>query len=179
MKIKRPNKRKKKFLKLNKLKIQDTKEDSDKCKESGKESPTKPVIFQIEPNLFVSGFQGARDRNILKSHGINHVINLTAHKFHNSHGDLVKYSSFCFSDHENFDLTKELPPVLKVMEEEMEQGRKVLVHCQEGISRAPSVVMAFLIKKRGMSYTESLEYVRERNPKTEQNFGFLLHLKNL
>ena len=177
MQPKKPIKKRKKFFKLNKSKIQA--DDSDKCQETGKESPLKPPLFQIEPHLFVSGYQAARDLQLLKDHSIHHVINLTAHRFRNLHQDAVNYSSFVFSDHENFNLTTELGPVLDIIKRHVDAKENILVHCQKGISRAPSVVMAFLIKERGLSYEEALKTIQSKNPESYPNWGFLNHLKNL
>ena len=172
--------RKKRFhLKLNKLKIQGNQEDSDKCQEIGNQSPIKKEIFQIEEHLFLSGYQGAKNLLLLKSQKISHIINLTAHKCSNIHQGLVQYSSFCFADNEKFDLSKHLEPVLEIIRNKILNGQTVLVHCQKGISRAPSVIMAFLIKDRGFSYDKALEFVQKKNPKAYPNFGFLTHLQRM
>ena len=171
--------RKRKFLKLNKAKIQSNLEDSDQCKQTGKDSPEKKILFQIQKHLFCSGYHVAHNRSLLIKHKIGHVINLTFHKYPNLHQDIVNHSSFCFSDHENFDLTKQLDPVLKILKEEIDKGRNVLVHCQKGISRAPSVIMAFLIKYQKMTFDESLKFIQKQNPEAYPNLGFLMHLKSL
>ena len=172
--------RKKRFhLKLNKLKIQGNQEDSDKCQEIGNQSPRKKEIFQIEKNLFLSGYQGAKNISLLKSQKISHIINLTAHKCPNIHEGMLQYSSFCFADNEKFDLSKHLEPVLEILRLQISKGETVLVHCQKGISRAPSVVMAFLIKDRGYSYEQALNFVQKKNPKAYPNFGFLTHLQRI
>ena len=171
--------RKKKFLRLNKAKIQASMEDSDQCKQTGKDSPEKKIIFKIQKHLFCSGYQVAHNKTLLLNNQIKHVVNLTAHKYPNLHQDIVEHSSFCFSDHENFDLTKQLDPVLKILQREIESGNNVLVHCQKGISRAPSVIMAFLIKNQKMTFEESLKLMQKQNPEAYPNLGFLMHLKSL
>jgi hypothetical protein len=40
--------------------------------------------------------------------------------------------------------------------------QNVLVHCQSGVNRAPSVVIGVLIKVRGMSYIEAFDFVRSK-----------------
>ena len=172
-------KKKKKFLKLNKMKIQSKYEDSDKCQETGKESTSQQLIFKIEDHLFLSGYQGAKNRCILKEKNIKHIINLTAHKCSNVHEDLVTHSSFSFADHENFNLNDHLDSVIDIIQEKVEAKENVLVHCQKGISRAPSIIMGFLIKKRNFTYEQSLKYVQKKNPKSYPNWGFLVHLQNL
>lgn len=38
----------------------------------------------------------------------------------------------------------------------------VLVHCQAGVSRSPSVVIAFLMSHLGLSYSEAKEFVKKK-----------------
>ena len=154
-------------------------DESDQCKQTGKDPRNGKAIFQIEEHLFCSGYQTAKKRDLLQTNKISHVINLTAHKYENLHGDIVTYSSFNFSDHENFDLTRSLKPVLAILKEKLSKKENVLVHCQKGISRAPSVIMAFLIRHRQMKYEDALKLVQTQNPEAYPNLGFLMHLKNL
>lgn len=40
-------------------------------------------------------------------------------------------------------------------------GKKVLVHCQVGQSRSPSIIIAYLMKKNGISYDQAFSKVKE------------------
>jgi protein-tyrosine phosphatase len=171
--------KKKRILKLNKKKIQANADESDQCKQTGNDSVKKKAIFQIETHLFCSGYHTAQNKQLLELNKISHIINLTAHKYKNLHEDIVSHSSFSFSDHENFDLTSRLQPVLDILKEKLSKKENVLVHCQKGISRAPSVIMAFLILHRQMTFEESLKLVQKQNPEAYPNLGFLMHLKKL
>jgi hypothetical protein len=52
----------------------------------------------------------------------------------------------------------------------------VLVHCQMGISRSSTVVIAFLIRYCGMKASEALEHVQSRRPRARPNPGFWTQL---
>lgn len=43
----------------------------------------------------------------------------------------------------------------------------VLVHCGAGVSRSAAVVVAYLCRYAGMSYTEALEFVKQKRPCVE------------
>ncbi|KAK3285337.1 dual specificity phosphatase, catalytic domain [Cymbomonas tetramitiformis] len=45
-----------------------------------------------------------------------------------------------------------------------QESARVLVHCMSGKSRSTSVVVAFLMKSRGWTLAQSLEYVVQRRP---------------
>ena len=49
---------------------------------------------------------------------------------------------------------------------------KVLVHCTGGISRSPTVVIAYIIWSKKMSYEEALEFVRGKRYGVFPNAGF-------
>lgn len=55
---------------------------------------------------------------------------------------------------------------------------KVLVHCLQGLSRSATLVLAFLIIKKGMSVTEAVELVRSKR-RIYPNDGFLQQLCDL
>ncbi len=62
----------------------------------------------------------------------------------------------------------------------IEQGLQigaVLVHSEEGLSRAPTIVIAYLIKKRGITYDEAFALVKEMKPDINPNTAFVEHLK--
>ncbi|UYV80476.1 DUSP3 [Cordylochernes scorpioides] len=55
---------------------------------------------------------------------------------------------------------------------------KVLVHCMMGLSRSPTIVMAFLIMKRGLTAELALRTVKSHR-EVRPNDGFLLQLLEL
>ncbi len=57
----------------------------------------------------------------------------------------------------------------------MEKGN-VLVHCQAGVSRSASVVIAFLIKKFKVDFSEALNFVQSKRKVVNPNEGFKLSL---
>jgi hypothetical protein len=48
----------------------------------------------------------------------------------------------------------------------------VLVHCQRGVSRSATVVIAYLMKHRGMSRDDAYVLVKGRRPLVDPNIGF-------
>ncbi|CAF1014739.1 unnamed protein product [Rotaria sordida] len=53
---------------------------------------------------------------------------------------------------------------------------KVLVHCQAGISRSSSIILAYLIRFDKQSLEKAYEYLLERRPIAAPNYGFLIQL---
>ncbi|KAJ7475026.1 dual specificity phosphatase [Mycena latifolia] len=48
----------------------------------------------------------------------------------------------------------------------------VLVHCQQGVSRSPSIVIAYLIRNHAMSYDAALAFVKRKCACAKPNPGF-------
>lgn len=52
-------------------------------------------------------------------------------------------------------------------------GGKVLVHCEAGVSRSPTVCMAYLMKTKQLRLKEAFDYVKQRRNVISPNFGFM------
>ena len=72
----------------------------------------------------------------------------------------------------NDDLRKEsidtmrtnIPVLVRYIDDHVSNGQNVLVHCFAGQQRSAAVVAAYLIKKKGMTPDEAVEYVRSKKP---------------
>lgn len=61
-------------------------------------------------------------------------------------------------------------------EKERLQSHRLVVHCEAGISRSSSVVIAHLMRCRKMTLKEAYDYVHERKNNIDPNNTFLKHL---
>jgi hypothetical protein len=57
-----------------------------------------------------------------------------------------------------------LDQTASLIDEELAQGRRVLVHCEEGCERAPLVVAWFLKVKRGHTLDQAYALLKSRRP---------------
>ncbi len=60
----------------------------------------------------------------------------------------------------------------------MEEGG-CLVHCQAGVSRSASFIIAFVMKRIKCSLEQAYTFVKQRRPMVFPNFGFQHQLKKL
>ena len=60
-----------------------------------------------------------------------------------------------------------------VLDDALDRGASVLVHCAAGRSRSPTVVMAYLIWAFGMTFEEAQAHVVARRPVVDINLGFM------
>lgn len=78
------------------------------------------------------------------------------------------------------DRTVDIRPYLEGASSQIERalraGRNVLVHCQQGVSRSASIVIAYLIRYRNMSYEAASSLVRHKRACIKPNSGFVTAL---
>jgi len=128
---------------------------------------------QILPGLFVGACpMRADDIDHLKAdYGINAILNLqTDHDFDYLDLDFARLEARCkqlgvelrrvpIRDFDGLDLQHKLPQSVEVLNALLSAGRTVYVHCNLGMSRSPSVVVAYLVWKRGWDLDEAVDHV--------------------
>lgn len=59
------------------------------------------------------------------------------------------------------------------------EGKNVLVHCKEGISRSATIIAAFLMQRNKISRRDAIEFISKIRPNIDPNDGFMDQLKSL
>ena len=58
------------------------------------------------------------------------------------------------NDHNKEDISSHFNTAFEFIDAKLAQGN-VLVHCANGISRSPTIVMSYIMRKRGVSFDEA------------------------
>jgi len=78
----------------------------------------------------------------------------------------------------NSDIVPELLDLVKLMDERIAQGKRVLVHCQCGVSRSASLVVAYgLYKDPTLSVQEAYDKVKDRSQWIGPNMNLIMQLQ--
>lgn len=72
-----------------------------------------------------------------------------------------------------------IPQCIDFIDRETSRDRRVLVHCSAGISRSASVVIAYVMHHKKISYEDALKHVKDRKPNIAPNRGFVEVLKEI
>lgn len=88
----------------------------------------------------------------------------------------IKYLWIPIEDNLNENIAKYFNVAYDFIEQD--EG-KVLVHCMQGVSRSPTIVISYLMKKMKMTYDEAYKMVKEKRPCIDPNIGFIQQLKSL
>uniref|UniRef100_A0A673IGB7 protein-tyrosine-phosphatase n=1 Tax=Sinocyclocheilus rhinocerous TaxID=307959 RepID=A0A673IGB7_9TELE len=132
------------------------------------------VISPILPFLFLGNERDAQDLDLLLCLNIGFVVNVTTHLplYHLDTG-LVRYKRLPATDNSKQNLQQYFEEVFEFIEEAHQCGRGVLVHCQAGVSRSATIVIAYLMKHTLMTMTDAYKYVRGRRPIVSPNLNFM------
>lgn len=73
-------------------------------------------------------------------------------------------------------LIGDLPKLTKLIGDRLAHNKRVLVHCQCGVSRSASLVMAYMMAARGWSYSEAYESLKQRVAGISPNLNLVYEL---
>ena len=140
---------------------------------------TYSTIDQIIPRLYLSNDCIARNRKILNDHKITHILNLTT-TFQNAFDNKFIYKTIRINDNLNESIYKHFNDSFEFIDNAINTNGRVLVHCNMGVSRSPSFIIAYLLQKRVFnSYIEAYEHVAKCRVVIYPNLNFVKQLVQL
>jgi atypical dual specificity phosphatase len=115
----------------------------------------------------------------LTTKSITHVLSIGASPKENIDG--VIYHRIPLTDSPSSSISSICDSACTIIDESLKSKNagSILVHCSAGISRSPTVVVAYLMKRRGMTLKVALGQIVRARPQVSPNPGFLRQLKDL
>jgi protein-tyrosine phosphatase len=116
----------------------------------------------IDYQLYIGDYRYSHKSIVLPK--IVSIVNCTKNlPFAYEHNAAKRIPVDDLNDDENNDvMTSYLPDICDFIDREIQSGKKVVVHCQQGLSRSASVIVAYLMKYKHMPMTEAIELVRKK-----------------
>lgn len=139
---------------------------------------TKPDLEPalVRPNLYV-GSQDSTSPETLAKYQINNVLSIGIEAPYKIPS--VNYHFCELLDIPETDLAPVTSHTTQLIRNWLEDDRKVLVHCNAGVSRSVAVVVAFLICADGLTLQQAIDKVRSVRTCARPNIGFIKHLQHL
>ncbi|ETW06118.1 hypothetical protein H310_03710 [Aphanomyces invadans] len=144
------------------------------------DGPTKVMDY-----VFLGGRQQAKNRELLESLGITHILNVTpTRKVDPVAGvpnffekdNAFTYRRCALFDNQGEDILTSLDGCIAFIDQAKFHGR-ILVHCKAGVSRSAAIVLAYLMKTLAMPFADALSLLQQKRPMVNPNASFRAQLQ--
>ena len=145
-------------------------------------SPSK-----ITESIWLGSYKDSSCHDELSKMGITHILNVAKECSHDNDVQNIIVKKFDIVDHSDSDIHSIFDEAHKFINECLESKGKILIHCQQGISRSTTVLISYLMKYGFVSlddtkyepfgsYESVSQYVRSRRSIVSPNLGFVFTL---
>lgn len=122
---------------------------------------------QIVPGLWIGDEKVSQDPRFFQTKAIGAVLNCTPDVPHKFCNDNVEYMRLTLGDSQHPDDIERMEKYLShaasfIQKNKDVEGKIVLVHCHQGIQRSCSAVTAYLMKEKGMSLKQVINFLSKR-----------------
>ncbi|GBB90551.1 hypothetical protein RclHR1_17540004 [Rhizophagus clarus] len=132
---------------------------------------------EIIPRLHLGTQMAANDKAWLEDHRITHILTV-AEGINPTYPESYMYKVISVRDYNSQNLITHFDATHKFIQMTLqEENNNILVHCQAGISRSPTVIIAYIMKTQKMSYDDAFNLVQSKRPAICPNLGFRQQLK--
>jgi dual specificity MAP kinase phosphatase len=128
---------------------------------------------QVTPFLFLGNMKDASDIEALSRLGIDHVLNVTAVSPTYQTSSKITYKQLHAADNGYQNLKQYFDEAFEFIDAARNCGGSVLIHCQAGVSRSPTIAVAYLIKYFPMSMVDAYKFVKSRRSIISPNLNFM------
>ena len=133
-------------------------------------------ISELLPFLFIGADSISRDHITLQKLEISCIIDCTLNKINHFENDGIQYYNVMVNDYPSEPINKFFEGSVEFIEKAILNKKKVLIHCTMGISRSPTIALAYLLKAKKMSLIEAYKFMKEKRTMISPNCGFMKQL---
>jgi len=128
-------------------------------------------------NLYIGGLFTLRRKQALADCNITHVLSVLRLPLEKELFDGFEHMVVEVDDVEDDNLLEHFGKTNEFIQNGLDTGGGVLVHCAMGKSRSATCVIAYLMHKYHITPEEALDQIRQSRPLCEPNEGFMTQLK--
>ncbi|KAF9444655.1 phosphatases II [Macrolepiota fuliginosa MF-IS2] len=128
--------------------------------------------------LYIGSLAAVQDKEMLREHRVTHLVQvLDVPWLPASEKDGFSTYRISIDDAITVDIRPHLEAACNYIDTSLRSGRNVLVHCQQGVSRSAAVILAYLIRNRGMTYDSAYAYLKRKRACVKPNPTFIQALQ--
>lgn len=130
-------------------------------------------ISKINNQIYLGSIYDALNEKLLRQIGISHIVSIRD----NEEEDIPLYKGIhifrihCL-DSPYANISSCFDKAYVFMDNAITNGGKLFIHCTAGISRSPTVLASYLMRKYKMRAMQALSTIRESRPIIDPNSGF-------
>ncbi|ORX98531.1 protein-tyrosine phosphatase-like protein [Clohesyomyces aquaticus] len=128
-------------------------------------------------NLYIGGIFTLRRREALQQANITHVLSVLRIPLDQNLFSPFKHMVVEVDDVEDENLLEHFPATNKFIQDGLNGGGGVLVHCAMGKSRSATCLIAYLMQKHNITAAQALSHIRQARSICEPNDGFMKQLE--
>ncbi|CAF1335010.1 unnamed protein product [Adineta steineri] len=141
--------------------------------------PRSDTISNSQPSeildswLFQGNWEHANDSKILDSLSITHILNVTDKVLPDQSRQILHIRS---KDGRSAELSAAFQETNTFLDTCHQQGGRVLVHCERGVSRSSTIILAFLMHHKKWTVPQAFEYLLTKRHEAIPNYALILQL---
>ena len=127
----------------------------------------------LDPWLYHGDWTQANNVKLLETLSITHIVNVTERSLLDQSRQILHIPS---QNSLTADLLKSFHTTNTFLETCREQDDRVLVHCQRGVSRSSTIILAYLMYHKKWTVLQAYEYLLTKRQQAIPNHVLLLQL---
>jgi dual specificity phosphatase 12 len=141
--------------------------------------PIVNTAQEIVPGLWLGGQGAARDLFWLLHQDIQHILDIGSENDRHHHGVVApsNYTRIDLQDVPTAPIAAHFDHTYHTIDAALKKKEPILVHCMMGISRSPSIVANYLMRRFGYDADAALAFLKAKRRFVNPNPGFVQALR--
>lgn len=131
--------------------------------------------IEVIPNLYLGHVINASNYYQLKDFGISSIINVTL-EHSNYFEEHFDYYNIEIRDEIDASFDSNFKKCLEYMKEQIDNNKKVIVHCNQGRSRSVAVIIGYLMKYHKYNFDDAYNMLKGKKEEININENFKTQL---
>ena len=126
--------------------------------------------------IYLGNSKNANNIEDINNFRISYVLNCALEVHDRNLPKHIKYCHLQLIDTPETEIIIHFEKSFNFIESARKEGKKILIHCKLGISRSPTILMAYLIRYMNFTALSALDFVKTKRKQVQPNPGFFCQL---